>query len=177
MEIRRIGQEDFDRVMSIYEYARQFMADHGNPYQWGPTKWPTAERILQDIEDGTGFVVEHEGRVIGHFGFVWGPDPTYLEIVDGEWLDDSQYAVVHRIAGDGSVKGIGEFIINWAYEKSGGHLRIDTHGDNYVMQNLLNKLGFIKCGTIYVEEDDFPRIAYERSKTAWIKAGYVCGIS
>lgn len=177
MDIRRIQQEDFDRVMEIYEYAREFMAAHGNPNQWGPTKWPSAERIQQDIEEGTGFVVENGGRVIAHFGFVWGPDPTYLNIEDGEWLDDSQYAVVHRMAGDGSVRGIGKFILDWAYEKSGGHLRIDTHGDNTVMQNLMAKEGFIPCGTIYVEEDDFPRIAYEKSKTAYQKAGYVCGIS
>ena len=24
------------------------------------------------------------------------------------------------------------------------------------------KLGFIHCGTIYVEEDDYPRLAYEK---------------
>ena len=177
MEIRRITQDDYDTVMKIYEYAREFMAEHGNPNQWGPTKWPSAERIQQDIEEGTGFVVEHDGRVIAHFGFVWGPDPTYLNIEDGEWLDDSRYAVVHRIAGDGSIKGIGEFILNWAYDISGGHLRIDTHGDNYVMQNLLEKCGFIHTGTIYVEEDDFPRLAYEKSAETYRKAGYVCGIS
>ncbi len=177
MEIRRITQNDFDTVMKIYEYSRQFMAEHGNPYQWGPTGWPTAERIQQDIEEGTGFVVEHYGRVVAHFGFVWGPDPTYLNIEDGEWLDNSQYAVVHRLGADGTVKGVGEFVFNWAYEVSGGHLRVDTHGDNKVMQNLLEKCGFIHTGTIYVEEDDFPRLAYEKSKEAYRKAGYVCGIS
>ena len=177
MNIRHSTEQDFDRMMEIYSFARKYMAEHGNPNQWGPTNGPSAERIQQDIEEGTGFVVESGGKVIGHFGFVWGPDPTYLNIEDGEWLDDSTYAVVHRMAGDGSVKGIGEFIMNWAYEKSGGHLRVDTHGDNHVMQNLLEKLGFIKCGTIYVEEDDFPRIAYEKSKEAWRKAGFICGIS
>ncbi len=45
------------------------------------------------------------------------------------------------------------------------------------MQNLLEKCGFIHTGTIYVEEDDFPRLAYEKSKEAYRKAGYVCGIS
>ena len=43
-----------------------------------------------------------------------------------------------------------------------GHLRIDTHGDNIIMQKLLAKLGFTRRGTIYVEEDDFPRLAYEK---------------
>jgi hypothetical protein len=31
-----------------------------------------------------------------------------------------------------------------------------------VMQNLLKKLGFIRCGIIYVIEDDYPRYAFEK---------------
>ncbi len=69
--------------------------------------------------------------------------------------------MVHRIASDGSVKGIGSFCITWALEQS-GHLRIDTHGDNKVMQNMLAKLGFTHCGTIYVDEDEYSRMAYEK---------------
>ena len=30
------------------------------------------------------------------------------------------------------------------------------------MQNLLKKLGFTHCGTIHVEEDNYPRLAYEK---------------
>ena len=41
---------------------------------------------------------------------------------------------------------------DWAYAQC-GHLRIDTHGDNTVMQNLVKKAGFTRCGTIYVVED------------------------
>ena len=37
MEIRRSTEQDFDRIMEIYAYARGFMAAHGNPNQWGPT--------------------------------------------------------------------------------------------------------------------------------------------
>ena len=36
------------------------------------------------------------------------------------------------------------------------------NGGNKVMQNLLTKLGFVHCGTIFVEEDDYPRLAYEK---------------
>ena len=31
------------------------------------------------------------------------------------------------------------------------------------MQNMLKKLGFVHCGTIYVQEDNDPRLAYEKS--------------
>ena len=40
------------------------------------------------------------------------------------------------------------------------HLRIDTHEDNKVMQHVLEKYGFVRCGIVYVS-DGSPRIAYE----------------
>jgi len=164
LEIRHATKQDFDRIMEIYSFARKFMAEHGNPNQWGPTNWPPAELIHEDIRDGNSYVcVNDQGKVIGTFYYTFGEDiePTYRNITDGAWLDDSPYGVVHRISGDGSEKGIGAFCINWAFEQC-GHLRIDTHGDNIVMQNLVKKLGFTHCGTIYVEEDNYPRLAFEK---------------
>ena len=163
MIIRNSAPADLPRMMEIYRGARQFMAEHGNPNQWGPTNWPPEEFLQQDIKDGHSYVVENDdGKVIGTFFFTQGKDiePTYREIFDGAWHDDSPYGVVHRLAGDGSEKGIGEFCLKWAYEQC-GHLRIDTHGDNKVIQRLAERLGFVHCGTIYVVEDDYPRLAYE----------------
>lgn len=157
--------QDLDRIMDIYSRARAFMAQHGNPNQWGPTNWPPEALIRKDIAEGNSYVcINDAGQVIGTFFFVRGEDiePTYRDITDGRWLDDSPYGVVHRIASDGSEKGTGMFCLNWAWDQC-GHLRIDTHGDNKVMQNLVRKAGFVHCGTIYVEEDDFPRLAFEKS--------------
>ena len=165
MRIRKSEMRDLARIMDIYAYARAFMAQHGNPKQWGATNWPPETLIRQDIADGNSYVcVNDTGKVVGTFFYIYGTDieKTYLEITDGAWADDSPYGVVHRIASDGSEKGIGMFCLNWAWEQS-GHLRIDTHGDNTVMQKLLKKAGFIHCGTIYVTEDSDPRLAYEKS--------------
>lgn len=163
MNIRHATEKDITRIMEIYEYARSFMADHGNPNQWGPTKWPPEDLIHEDIRTGHSYVCEEDGQVVGTFYYNYGKDiePTYAVIEDGEWLKNGDYGVVHRIAGDGSVKGIGTFCLNWAYEQC-GHLRIDTHTDNKVMQSLLSKLGFKKCGIVYVVEDNYPRLAYEK---------------
>ena len=163
MKIRKSTEADFNRIMEIYAHARKFMAEHGNPNQWGATNWPPEEKIHNDIKIGKGYVcVDDNDRVIACFYYDFGDDieSTYREI-DGEWKKQAPYGVVHRIATDGTVKGTGSFCINWAYEQC-GHLRMDTHGDNKVMQNLLTKLGFVHCGTIFVEEDDYPRLAYEK---------------
>lgn len=164
MIIRKSDIQDLPHMQEIYAYARSFMAEHGNPNQWGPTNWPPEALLRQDIRDGHSYVcLDEDGRVIGTFFFIFGEDiePTYRVIEDGAWLGDGPYGVVHRVASDGSRPGIGAFCINWAYGQC-GHLRIDTHGDNVVMQNLLKKLGFTHCGTIHVEEDNYPRLAYEK---------------
>ena len=164
MIIRKSDIQDLPRIQEIYAYARSFMAQHGNPNQWGPTNWPPEALLRQDIRDGHSYVcLDEDGRVIGTFFFIFGEDiePTYRVIEDGAWLGDGPYGAVHRVASDGSRPGIGAFCINWAYGQC-GHLRIDTHGDNVVMQNLLKKLGFTHCGTIHVEEDNYPRLAYEK---------------
>ena len=166
MRIRNAVKSDLDRIMDIYACARVFMAEHGNPTQWGTSNWPPRNLIEEDIQREKSYVcVNNNDEVIGVFFYDYGKDidPTYGDITDGNWFDESPYAVVHRLAADGSQKGIGTFCLNWAFEKS-GHVRIDTHGDNKVMQNLLTKLGFKHTGTVYVESDDMPRIAFEKTR-------------
>ncbi len=164
MRIRKSETVDISRIMEIYARARKFMAENGNPNQWGPTNWPPEALIREDISNGNSYVcLNDEDRIIGTFFYTQGDDiePTYREIEDGAWIEPGPYGVVHRVASDGTEKGTGAFCINWAYGQC-GHLRMDTHGDNRVMQNLLKKLGFIHCGTIYVVEDNDPRLAYEK---------------
>ena len=163
MLIRHSRLEDLAAIEEIYAHARAFMIASGNPMQWGDS-WPPAEAVRGDIDGGTadcGYVCEHEGRVVGVFFFAVGDDPTY-EVIDGAWLDDSPYGVVHRIATDGTVKGTGSFCLQWACDQH-PHQRIDTHPDNAPMRHVLEKLGFVECGTIYVDahEKHSPRVAYE----------------
>ena len=164
MRIRKAAEPDLGRIMEVYAIARAFMADHGNPHQWGPTNWPPEPLVRNDIAQGKSYVCEFDGRIVGVFYFDFGKDiePTYAHIEDGSWADESPYGVVHRIASDGSVKGVGRTCLEWAFRQC-GHMRIDTHGDNVVMQRLLAKLGFDHRGTIYVEEDDYPRFAFEKT--------------
>ena len=122
--------------------------------------------IVQDIAQGKCHVccVEEDNleRIVGVFYYDFGHDidATYRNITDGAWLSDAPYGVVHRIASDVSIKGVGTFCINWAFAQS-GHLRIDPHGDNVVMQNLMRKLDFTQCGTIYLEDGE-PRIGFQK---------------
>ena len=88
-----------------------------------------------------------------------GDDSTYQVIDNGHWLSDEPYGTIHRIAGDGTIHGVLEIAVNYC-KKQISHLRIDTHHDNKIMQHVIEKNGFKKCGIIYVK-DGSERIAYE----------------
>ena len=88
-----------------------------------------------------------------------GEDPTYRHIYDGAWLNDEPYGVIHRMATSGKQKGVSEACINWCFQRC-GNIRVDTHRDNKVMQHILTKHGFQRCGIIYVKNGT-ERIAYQ----------------
>jgi RimJ/RimL family protein N-acetyltransferase len=63
------------------------------------------------------------------------------------------------LASDGSKNGFFVRCVDFCRGRI-DHLRIDTHRDNVVMQHLIDKNGFQRCGIIYLANGD-PRIAYE----------------
>ena len=163
MKIRKTTENDIDHIMEIYKIARNFMIDTGNPNQWGDS-WPPKDIILEDIKKENSYVCLNDSeKVIGTFYYDFGKnvEPAYNVITNGNWISDDPYGVIHRIAADGSEKGIGTFCINWVFDKC-KHIKIDTHKDNKVMQNLLNKLGFKYCGIINLPIENGERIAYEK---------------
>ena len=158
--IRPATFTDLDRLMEIFEAARRFMESTGNPNQW-INGYPQRALIAEEISQEHCYVCQdEEGKTIGTFCFVPSPDPNYACIEDGEWLNDAPYHVIHRLASDGSEKGIFKACIDWCALQD-TNLRADTHADNKVMQHLLEKNGFIRCGIIYVSNGT-PRIAYQR---------------
>ena len=160
MEIRQATLQDTERLMEIFDIARGFMRTTGNPNQW-INGYPQQELIEKEIIAGHCFVcVDKTQQVIATFCFIVGDDPTYAVIEDGEWPSDVPYAVIHRLASDGSHKGIAAEGIQWCAQQI-NCLRADTHADNKVMQHLLEKNGFIRCGIIYVANGT-ARIAYQR---------------
>ena len=157
--IRRYTMQDLPRVQEIYAYARAYMKRSGNPNQWRDTS-PEERLLLGDIEKGTGYVLEENGQIYGVFALIPGQDPTYGYVEGGAWLNDEPYETIHRIASDGTHQGVVEKACAFAASRT-GNIRIDTHEDNKTMQHVLDKLGFTRCGIIYLLNGE-PRIAYQK---------------
>lgn len=136
------------------------MQQTGNARQW-IAGYPKVKLLNDDINKGHSYVcLNDENEITGTFYYTEGVEPTYITIYQGAWLSDEPYGVIHRIASSGKQKGIAEMAINWCLEKC-KNLRIDTHRDNKVMQNILQKLCFTYCGIIYLE-DGAERLAYQK---------------
>ena len=156
--IAKATLSQLSQIMAVYANARQFMAQNGNPDQWG-TAYPSEAMIRQDILNGKCYVNSCGDRIRAVFYFAVEADPTY-GYIEGAWLNDEPYGVIHRIAVGESGKGVAAECFAFASERC-KNIRIDTHEKNIPMQRCLAKNGFTRCGIIYLENGD-PRIAYQK---------------
>jgi RimJ/RimL family protein N-acetyltransferase len=157
---RGANRSELDQIMKVYEHARAVMAENGNPTQW-QNGYPSREQLEQDICTNRLFVYMVNGMLEAVFAFVLGDDPTYAQI-DGAWKNDAPYGTIHRLASAGNRHGVGDEVIAWCMERC-ENLRADTHEDNHIMQHVLEKNGFERCGIIHVANGT-PRIAYQKVK-------------
>lgn len=159
MEIRKTVEADLPIIGEIYESAKRFMRESGNPNQWNQGT-PNIDTAREDMERGVGYVAVEDGEVVAAFMFSLDGEPTYEKIYDGAWLSDEPYGVIHRIAVREQGKGIIGFCIRECFARC-QNLRIDTHRDNLPMQRALQKRGFRYCGIIHLENGD-ERLAYQK---------------
>lgn len=157
--------DDLERICTIIHQAQAQMRLRGSR-QW-QNGYPAAAHITDDIDRGYGHVLcTHTGLVVAYGAVVFDGEPAYAEI-DGTWLDQAPYVVLHRLAVAQEVKGQGiatEFMrrtMTLARERGTGSFRIDTNFDNRCMLRLLAKFGFVRCGEIHYAGD--PPIAFQKS--------------
>lgn len=168
IEIRKTTLGDLAAVMPIFDEARKTIASLGID-QW-QNGYPNRSVINADVEKGQSYSVCADGEIIGTFALIDDGEPTYDEIFDGKWLTGDgkeQYFAIHRVAISVKCRGMGistkiiDFCAELARENGKVSLRIDTHRGNIVMRKMLEKHGFVHCGTICLESGD-ERVAYEK---------------
>ena len=157
LAVRPALPEELDRLMAIYRTAQEFMIRSGNPHQWGRAK-PARETVAEDIAAGRCRVVLRDGEICGVFALCEGEDPTY-RVIEGAWRNDAPYIAIHRVAGDGTAKGVFRAAADYCKARC-ANVRVDTHADNRPMQGAVKKAGFVYCGVIHLS-DGSPRLAYQ----------------
>lgn len=166
MKFRKTEEKDIPVVMEIINEAKEYFKNN-NIDQW-QNGYPNEESIKGDIIEGENYVLcDDEEKIIATCAISFRGEKNYLVIEEGNWLKDTEYAVIHRVAVKNTVKGKGISNIfvkeaeKMCHEKGIESIRIDTHKDNKSMQKLILKNGFVYCGIIYVA-DGSKRLAYEK---------------
>lgn len=171
MQIRKTNLQDIPEVVAILDYGRQLIRQSGNTVQW-QGGYPGPADIEKDIQADCSYVVVVDesdtndqsqlpsGTIVGTLCIQELEEPTYRDI-KGQWLNDSEYVTIHRIASNQKLKGIGQFAMNYVKDNF-ANIKIDTHASNKAMIQLIEKSAFSYCGEIIVA-DGTPRNAYQFS--------------
>ncbi|MEG2371125.1 MAG: GNAT family N-acetyltransferase [Alistipes sp.] len=160
---RQTTAADMDRIMEIIGQAQAQMRALGSK-QW-QNGYPALANIASDAEHGYGYVLCDRHRIIAYAAVVFDGEAAYASI-DGAWLSDRPYVVVHRlaVANERKQQGIAaQFLCHvegLCAARGVGSFRIDTNFDNHYMLHLLEHQGFAYCGEIRYS-DDF-RQAFEK---------------
>ncbi|MFV0480322.1 MAG: GNAT family N-acetyltransferase [Anaerorhabdus sp.] len=164
MDVQKTKREDVKALMNIINQAKDYLKRMGID-QW-QNGYPNEETISSDIEQGVSYVVQENDIIVGAMALIFQDEKTYRSI-DGKWLSDGDYGVVHRLVIKEQLKGKGiadkllDEAVTQARNQGIEFLRIDTHRDNLSMQRWINKNNFVFCGIIQLE-DGALRNAYEK---------------
>ncbi len=170
MNIRLSENKDIPQIMKIYTLAKEHMDKSGNPNQW-LDGYPKQELVEDDVRDKISYVIlNDEKEIVGVFAFIIGEDATYIDIREGNWLNEELYGTVHRLASNGKARGIFKQCFNFCKEKI-QNIRCDTHYNNGIMQKHFIDYGFQTCGII-TADDGNPRIAYQYINKDFIDKNY-----
>ncbi|MBP3402195.1 MAG: GNAT family N-acetyltransferase [Clostridia bacterium] len=162
MNIRPATLADVEAAAEIYDNARAFMRESGNPTQW-PGAYPAREDIIDGINSGVSYVCCENDEIVATFHFEENArDAVYKNIFDGEWKSNDPYAVIHRIAVKYHGRGIVDYCFSECFRRF-PNLKIDTHEDNIPMQKCLRRAGFDYCGIVFLQ-DGSKRLAYQKTK-------------
>lgn len=164
LRIRPACSKDVSRIWSILQQAVNQMFREGK-HQWS-RNYPRPEHIEADIERGIGHVLcREDGTAIAYAAIVFTGEPAY-DALEGRWLSDRPYVVVHRIAVADECKRQGiatRFMLlieQLASERNVHSFRIDTNHDNFYMQKILARLGFSYTGECHYPQGT--RRCYEK---------------
>ncbi len=163
MGLRPAQNNEIDVAMNIINMAKKHLKEQGID-QW-QNGYPDHTVIQNDIRQGKGFFVIDGDEINGYLCIDFDGEPAY-ETLNGEWVTDDKYVVVHRMAFTDSARGKGisttvfNLVEEMAREKGIRSFRVDTDEANLKMQHVLKKNGFTYRGTIWF--DNSQKIAFDK---------------
>ena len=135
---------------TIWEILQQAILRRKND---GSSQWQDGYPST-DIENEFGYLLEIDGEIAAYSALIFNNEPAY-ENIEGKWLSDDDFFVVHRVAvsdqflGKGIATKLFLEIENFAKQKQVFSIKVDTNFDNLAMLKILKKLNYTYCGEVY----------------------------
>lgn len=151
MNFRKAALHELPEIWTILQFAiEQRRLDGSDQWQDG---YPNEESIKTDISNNHAYVIEENGSILLYGAIIFGADPAYVDI-DGAWLNDDAYVVLHRVAisKDGKGRGLAMQFFKEVETLSKANnihnIRVDTNFDNIPMLKLMDRLQYSYCGEV-----------------------------
>lgn len=151
----QLRKADITEVPLIWEIIQDAIEQRR---QEGSSQWqdgyPNELSITNDINKGYGYVLTENGTILCYAAIIFDKEPAY-EDIEGKWLTNGDYGVVHRVAVSKLAKGKGiatklfQSIEGLCLEHHIYSIKVDTNFDNVPMLKILDKLGYTYCGEVH----------------------------
>lgn len=160
---RKAETKDAAEIWTILQQAIRRRKEDGSS-QW-QSGYPNLNTVNSDIEKAYCYLLTEGEKILASAALIFNNEPTY-EAIDGAWLSNGDFLVVHRVAVSDEVLGKGiasrffTEIEKFAKENGVYSIKVDTSFDNYAMLKILEKSAYTYCGEVQVS--DGPRKAFEK---------------
>ncbi len=150
--LRKAEPNDQETIWEILQQAILRRKNDGSS-QW-QDGYPNSDTVRTDIENEFGYLLEIDGEIAAYSALIFNNEPAY-ENIEGKWLSDDDFFVVHRVAvsdqflGKGIATKLFLEIENFAEQKQVFSIKVDTNFDNLAMLKILKKLNYTYCGEVY----------------------------
>ncbi len=150
--LRKAEPNDQETIWEILQQAILRRKNDGSS-QW-QDGYPNSDTVRTDIENEFGYLLEIDGEIAAYSALIFNNEPAY-ENIEGKWLSDDDFFVVHRVAvsdqflGKGIATKLFLEIENFAKQKQVFSIKVDTNFDNLAMLKILKKLNYTYCGEVY----------------------------
>jgi GNAT superfamily N-acetyltransferase len=144
-----------DWILHQIDGCRQQMAAHGSG-QW-QGKEPSLATIEEDIFNHRYYVLFEDHQPCGGAALM-NHEPGYDQLLEGKWLNQDPYMVIHRFFIAPSFQGrhLSKILLNHLEQQVQRHhirnVRIDTHALNQPMCGLLNRQQYIAVGKAWLPQ-------------------------
>lgn len=153
IKLRKAEIEDRDIIWTILQQAIERRRQDGST-QW-QNGYPNLDTVESDIAKSFGYVMTVNGEIAVYAALIMNDEPAYSTI-EGEWLSNGEFVVVHRVAvdekfaGQGMVKKLFDHIEEFTRSNGIQSVKVDTNFDNIAMLKILEGKGYSYCGEVFL---------------------------